>query len=216
MPMRRLLPLLLFTFTHPVFAGEAETLAVPAHRITADDPAWQDLTGRLRRQPEVTADFIENRWFAFKRTPTILRGEARVSTAHGLSLHYVSPQEQTVIIDAGGILLRAPTGDSVPPADPRAEAANSALLHVLQFDLTPLANAFDLYGVRSGATWKLALVPKEESLRRTLGQISIEGEGEAVRRIELRRSALQRVEILIAPPSAAAAFTAGELRRFFR
>ena len=140
----------------------------------------------------------------------------RVSADHGLSLHYTDPKEQIVIIDDKGLLTRATSRDTVSPEDPRAGAANSALLHVLRFDLAGLAKTFELYGVRTGAAWQLALVPKDDSLRRTLGRISIEGEGPAVRRIELRRSPVQRVEILIAPPTSTAPFSDEELHRFFR
>jgi hypothetical protein len=217
-PVLRTSVIAVLAFLFATLAGAAETdlLAVPAHRVAVDDPAWQDLAGGLRAQTAVTADFTENRWFPFRRIPTVLKGEVRVSAEHGLSLHYLDPQEQTVIVDDRGMLVRTKAGDSVPPADPRAGAANAALLHVLQFDLRSLAEAFEIYGIRTGAAWKLALVPKDDALRRTLGQISIEGEGAAVRRIELRRSALQRVEIAVDPPRSTAAFAADEIRRFFR
>jgi hypothetical protein len=199
-----------------VRADEAGALTNPAHRIAPDDPAWNDLAGELRKQPSVTADFTERRLFSFKKTPKVLRGEVRVSADRGLSLHYVDPEDNIVVIDGLGVLLRSAAGDSVPPADPRAGAANTALLHALRLDLGPLAEAFELYGLRAGAAWTLALVPRAADLRRTLGQITVGGEGAAVRRIEFRRSATQRVEISVAPPRATASFTAEELRRYFR
>lgn len=214
--MRRLLTVLAFTLPSLAPAAETDLLVNPEHRVAADDPAWKDLAGGLRAQQAITADFTENRWFPFRKIPTVLKGEARVSAEHGLSLHYLDPQEQTVIVDDRGMLVRTTAGDSTPPADRRAGAANSALLHVLRFDLRALTEAFEIYGTRDGAAWQLALVPKDDSLRRTLGRISIDGEGAAVHRIELRRSAVQRVEILIAPPRTTAAFPAEELRRFFR
>jgi hypothetical protein len=64
--------------------------------------------------------------------------------------------------------------------------------------------------------WTLALVPRAEELRRTLGAIIITGEADLVRRIELRRSAVQRVEILVGDPRPQTPFTAEELHRFFR
>lgn len=197
-------------------AAEADALALPANRIAPGDPAWQELAGGLREQKAITAAFTENRWFPFKKTPTVLKGESRVAAGRGLSLHYVFPEEVTTIIDARGMLTRNAKGDTAAALDPQAAAANSALLHVLALDLAPLAETFELYGLRTGSGWKLALVPKDASLRRTLGQISIEGEGSAVRRIELRRSAAQRVEILIEPPRPAAAFSEDDLRRYFR
>lgn len=197
-------------------AEEPAALVSPAHRLAADDPAWRELAAGLRGLGAVTADFTENRYFPFKRTTTVLPGEARVSAEHGLSLHYLGPPEQVVIMDDRGMVVRAAGKDTVPPADAQTAAANTALRHVMRLDLRPLEKDFELYGDRTGAAWKLALVPKDDALRRTLGQISIEGEGAAVRRIELRRSLTQRVEILIAAPRPPAAFTADELKRFFR
>jgi hypothetical protein len=214
--MRRIFTVLALALAPPLAAADTDLLVAPAHLLAPDDPAWQDLAAGLRAQTAVTADFTENRWFPFKKTPTVLTGEVRVSAGHGLSLHYLDPAGQTVVIDDRGLLVRSASGDTVPPADPRAGAANAALLHVLRFDLRTLADTFAVYGRRTGTAWQLALVPKDADLRRTLGQVAIEGDGTAVRRIELRRSALQRVEILVSPPTSTAAFTADELGRFFR
>ena len=199
-----------------VRANETDAAIAPGNRISPDDPAWSELSAGLRQRTAVTADFTEKRFFSFKMTPTILQGEVRVSAEHGLSLHYIQPGEQTVIIDTSGVLLRSAKGDGVPPAEPGGGAANDALLHALRLDLGPLAKTFDLYGSWTGAVWTLALVPRAADLRRTLGRITVEGEGAAVRRIELRRSATQRVEISVRPPRPAGQFTAEEIRRYFR
>jgi hypothetical protein len=214
--MRRLALVCLVLAASLARGAEPEPLVSPAHRLAADDPAWRELAGGLRGPQAITATFTENRWFPFKKTPTVLKGESRVAAGRGLSLHYVSPEELTTIIDAQGMLLRTAKGDTAGPADPPAVAANRALLHVLALDLPALTGTFELYGERTGTKWKLALLPREASLRRTLGQISIEGDGAAVRRIELRRSAVQRVEILIDPPEAGSVFSAEVLRRYFR
>jgi hypothetical protein len=194
--------------------GASET--TPALRLAADDPAWAALAAGLRRQTSVTADFTERRWFAFKAEPTVLRGEARVSESRGLSLHYLAPDEQITIVDRGGVLLRSADGERAPPADPRGLAADFALLQALRLDLPALANTFELYGRRAAGDWTLVLVPRDPDLRRNLGQITVEGRADTVRRIELRRSAKQRVEILLDRPRPARPFTADELRRYFR
>ncbi|HRE05997.1 MAG TPA: hypothetical protein PKX00_10335, partial [Opitutaceae bacterium] len=98
----------------------------------------------------------------------------------------------------------------------RGDAANRALRHVLRLDFPALAQDFELLGRRAGDRWSLVLVPRADDLRRTLGRISVDGEAGLVRRIELRRSALQSVEILISPPRAPAPFAADDLKRYFR
>ncbi len=197
-------------------AADSDPLATPAHRLSPDDPAWKELAGGLQQRPSVTADFTELRRFSFKKTPTALKGEVRVSAEHGLSLHYLEPEEQVVIYDEAGVLVRTAKGERRPPSEPEAIAANRALLAVLRLDLRPLAETFELYGQRTGAAWTLDLVPRAAELQRTLGQITVDGVGATVRRIEFRRSLSQRVEILVDPPRSLAPFSADELHRFFR
>jgi hypothetical protein len=197
-------------------ADEAGSIAVPANRIAQDSPEWRRLAGELRSEAAVTAGFTEFRWFAFKNTPTVLKGEVRVSADRGLSLHYLEPEEQTVIIDQQGGLLRSATGDRAMPSDPRADAANFALLHLLRLDLALLSESFELYGRNADSGWILALVPRDAELRRSLGTIAVDGKGSAIIRIELRRSATQRVEITMTAPRTAGSFSPDELRRYFR
>ena len=180
------------------------------------DPAWRDLLTAVRRHATVEAPFEERRWFPFRRKPVVLTGEVRIDAERGLSLHYQTPQESTVIIDSQGLLIRQDGRDTVPPPDQRARAADSALLHLLRFDFIALAEAFELRGQRSGPDWTLVLTPREASLRRTLGQIVVHGAADLVQRIQLRRSATEHVEIAIGPPRPEAPFSADALRRYFR
>jgi hypothetical protein len=196
-------------------AAETDALATPANRIAPGDPAWQDLVASFARRPDATAEFSEQRFFPFKKTPVELKGESRVSATRGLSLHYTAPEERIVILDTQGVLIRDARGETAAPADPRAAAANAALVQVLRFDLPALAEAFELFGQREGTAWKLAFVPRAAELRRSVGQILVAGNSDAVNRIEIRRSAKQFVAILIGPPRPAP-FTADELKQFFR
>jgi hypothetical protein len=207
----------IFAAFAPLRAAESDSLVKPEHRLDAANPAWSDLLAKIDDRPDGSARFEERRFFPFKKTPTVLTGEVRVSRTRGLSLHYVEPDDRTVIIDERGPLIREHRGETVPPSDPRAAAANTAMLHLLRFNLPALAETFDIYGERKDTAWTLVLVPRADALRRTLGQITVTGENVTVRRIELRRSATQRIEILVAPPrSPAVPFTAEELRLYFR
>jgi glycosyltransferase involved in cell wall biosynthesis len=191
-------------------------LVNPVHLLAPAAPAWSDLSEAFAHQADVTAGFTERRFFPFKKEPVELTGEVRVSAARGLSLHYTAPEERTVILDAQGVLVRAAAGEKAPPADPRAAAANDALRHVLRFDLAALEKDFALYGQRGPASWTLALVPRTETLRRSVGQITVAGEAATIRHIEIRRSAKQAIEILIEPPRPPAEFTIDEVKRYFR
>ncbi|MSR43103.1 MAG: outer membrane lipoprotein carrier protein LolA [Pedosphaera sp.] len=196
-------------------AAETDPLTEPANRIAPDDPAWKDLAATFARKPDTTANFSEQRFFPFKKTPVELKGESRVSAARGLSLHYTEPEERTVILDSQGVLVRDVRGENAAPADPRASAANAALVQVLRFDLPALAENFDIFGRREGAAWQLAFVPRAVDLRRAVGLIVVAGGADAVNRIEIRRTTKQYVAILIGP-ARPAPFTADELKQFFR
>jgi hypothetical protein len=200
----------------PARAEEPDPIATEAHRIQPNDPAWGILALAIRQQGPVTASFTERRWFSIRKAPVVLRGEARLSDERGLSLHYLDARQPTVIIDNAGVILRPAAGQAAQPMDPRAAAGQLALLRGLRLDFDSLGGAFDIYGRHSGLAWTVTLVPRAAGLRRALGRITVEGRGPAVRRIELRRSAAQRVEISVDPPRPAAAFTPDELRRYFR
>ncbi|MFA5056685.1 MAG: glycosyltransferase [Opitutaceae bacterium] len=199
--------------------ADAESPLVSAeHRLVFDpaDPAWRDVLAGLHQRATVAAPFEEHRWFPFRKKAVVLKGEVRIDADRGLSLHYQEPQERIVIIDRQGMLVRQNGREIVPPADPRANAADQALLHILRFDFTSLAAGFEFYGRRAGPAWTLALVPRAEELRHTLGTIMVTGEADLVRRIELHRSTVQRVEILVGDPRPTAPFAAEEFHRFFR
>ncbi len=200
-------------------AGQAaapDPLVNPEHKLVPAASEWSSLIDVFAHQPDTLADFTERRFFPFKKDAVELKGEVRVSTARGLSLHYTMPEERIVILDEKGILLRAAAGEKAPPVDPRATATNEALLHILRFDFGALEKDFELYGQRDDKTWTLALMPRSETLRRTIGRISVAGLGATISRIELRRSAKQAIEILMEPPRPPATFTAEELKRYFR
>jgi hypothetical protein len=200
-----------------VIAGPAgeETLIAPAHRIQSNAAEWRELAEQFTRQPDATADFQEKRFFPFRKDPVVLTGEVRVSRAKGLSLRYATPEERTVILDERGVLVRERGSEKAAPDDPRARAANEAMWHVLRFDLEALREKFDVYGRRDAAGWSLALVPRDEAVRRAIGDIFVTGEGAVVRQILLRRSAKQHIDIDIASPRLEP-FSPEDVKRYFR
>jgi hypothetical protein len=202
-------------FGSVLLAAASESLIAPEFRVAPDAPEWRELVERFARKPDVTANFEESRVFPFRAEPVVLRGEVRVSGTKGLSLHYTAPQERTIILDADGMLVRETAGQKTTPVDPRANAANEALRHILRLDFAKLAESYELYGRREGEAWSLVLVPRDAGTRRAIGNIHVAGSGETVRQIELRRSAKQHIDITMSEPRPVT-FTAEELKRYFR
>lgn len=194
----------------------AERIEVVAeNRIAADAPEWRDVAAWFAGQPDAVARFEERRMFPFRKEAVVLRGEVRVSRQRGLSLHYTAPEERVVILDEQGVLVRDATGQQTPP-DRRAEAGQRALLHVLRLDLAALGREFDVFGRRTGDAWALTLVPKDDVLRRGIGNIHVAGQRAEVRTIELRKSARQHIVIAMSEARAPVTFTAEETTRYFR
>jgi hypothetical protein len=193
--------------------------AAPGPELVAgeNDAAWTPLFAALVAQGAVRSTFTENRWFGVRREPVVLHGELRHSDVRGLSLHYTQPEEQLCVVDAKGLLLRDAKGRTrTMAADPNAPRMDAALLPVLRFDLPALLKLFTLRAARDGDDWRLDFAPRTPALARSLSALVVEGSGERVRRLEFRRSAKQRVEVLIGETQTGVTFAAEEEKRFFR
>ena len=213
---RRLLALLLAL---PALGVRAAVPTAPGPELVAggNDAAWTPLFAALAAQGGVRSTFTENRWFSVRKEPVVLRGELRHSDERGLSLHYTQPEEQLMLVDAKGLMLRDAKGRTRSmAADPRAPRMDAALLPVLRFDLPALLKLFTLRAARDGDDWRLDFVPRTPELARHLSTLTVEGSGERVSRLEFRRSAKQRVEVLIGETQTGVTFTAEEEKRFFR
>lgn len=191
----------------------AETkLADPAR-----DPAWRELFAQLKPNKTRQSAFEERRYFPFRQGPTVLRGEIRIVPELGLSLRYLEPEPRLLIVDGKGLLMRDDDGrERAAPNDSRAQAATSALVNVLRFDLDALNREFEVHGRREGETWSLAFVPRDPNFASLLGVLTIAGERSALKKIEMTKSPTQRIEISIRDTQEDVIFTADTLRRFFR
>lgn len=196
-----------------------EDLVSPAHQLDPVHPAapWDGILKQLQSKGNIAATFTENRYFPFKKIPVVLTGEIRLSREKGLSLHYLTPEDRLMVVDDHGVLFRLPSGRSREgPSDPRALSATDALVHVMRFDLAELSKQFATYAAGDAAQWYIAFDPKDEALSHTLSRLIVTGQGDQVRRIQMRKSAVQSVEILIADVRENVTFTPEELKRFFR
>ena len=214
--MNRLL-LILVCAAVPLRGAEAPPEAGPVIAPGADDAAWRPLFAALAAKGGVEAAFTELRWFSFRAAPVELKGEMRFSPALGLSLLYFEPERRLVVADAKGLLVRDARGRAHElPAGTRGLASIAAMLSVMRFDLASLERTFEVHGARAGSAWRLDFVPRDPGQARVLGRLVVYGEDEAVRRLEFRHSAKQRVEIVIGETRTGVEFGSGAQRRFFR
>lgn len=212
---RLLLPLVLLL--PPALPAAVPPAPGPELVAGANDADWRPLFAALAAQGDVRSTFTEHRWFSVRKEPVTLHGELRHSAGRGLSLHYTQPEEQVLVVDAQGLLMRDAKGRTrTLAADPRAPRMDAALLPVLRFDLPALLRLFSLRAARDGDDWRLDFTPRTPELARSLSVLTVEGRGEVVSRLEFRRSAKQRVEVLIETTETGVTFSAEEMRRHFR
>ncbi len=198
-------------------AAPAASAALPSIEDPAHDPRWSDLFAALAADTSRIAVFEERRHFPFRKKPVVLRGELRLAPGRGLSLQYLAPDPQTLIGDEQGLVVRDARGRTRhPPNDDRTRAAAAVLVDVLDFDLAALHEEFAFQGERTGDDWILQLVPRDASLDRSLGAITLTGQHDTIERIELTRAANQRVEILIRDARDNVEFSGADLKRYFR
>ena len=214
--MRRLFLILMWA-TLPLAGFEPLPAAGPVIAPGGNDAAWQPLFTALAAQGSIWSAFTEQRWFLFRRTPIVLKGELRFSPGRGLSLHYLEPEIRTIIADDHGLAMRdARERTHEVPADPRAAGLTTALLPIMRFDLRTLEQTFEMHAVRAGEAWRLDFVCRDPAVARALGTVIVSGEGTRVRQLEFRHSAKERVEIQIGEVRTGVKFTPEEERRFFR
>ena len=199
--------------TEPPSLLDASTLI----RDPAHDPAWKELFARLAPDRNRRCSFTERRFFPFHKAPIVLTGEVRIAPGHGLSLHYLTPEPRTVVVDDQGLLIRDAQGrERSVPAGAGAPAAIGALVDVLRFNLPRLQKNFSVHGWREAGVWTVALVPRNPTLAASLNAVILSGEKDELHRIELVESAGQRIEILLGKTREGVIFSRDELARYFR
>jgi hypothetical protein len=199
-------------FAQPEILSPDTVIADPAR-----DAAWSPLFQQLATPKNRVSHFDEHRYFPFRDKPIELTGEVRIIPSRGLSLNYLTPKHQMIIVDNAGVLMRDDRGrQRAAPADSRAQAATSALFNIFRFDLAALARQFVVHGTRSGQRWTLGFVPRDAALAGLLGTVTVEGEEAHLNRIDLTRSDKQRVEILIKDTIDDVIFSDEVVKRFFR
>ena len=156
---------------------------------------------------DIVQDFVQR----FGRQPQwVIRAPGRVNLI-GEHTDYNDGFVLPLAIDRAAWIALQPRGD------------RKVAVHSVDYDE---AKEFSLDGLKhakegwleylKGTAWSLALAPRTESARRSIGRIAVTGDAATIRHIEIRRTAKQVIDIAIGPPRPPAPFTANELKRYFR
>lgn len=198
-------------------AADAPATAGPLLADPAHDPAWATLFAKLSATKTRQSRFEEHRYFPFRSKGVVLKGIIRIIPDRGLSLNYLEPEHRIIIVDAKGALMRDEEGgEHVISGGGRAEAITSALVSVLRFDVAELQKSFLIYGQHEGSAWTLGFVPRDPAVADLVGTLRVSGADLQLNRIEMAKSATQRIEILISDPQEDVIFPGDVIARFFR
>ncbi len=185
----------------------------------ANEPSVTAWALALRTNDAVHATFTEARHLPIRREPLLLTGELRFQADLGLSLHYLTPEERTVIVDARGVALRDARGRT-KRAPARSEAAASAqvLLTMLRFDFDQLDDDFTITGTApdTEGAWTLNFVPRPAAARRGLRPVLVQGHAQAITQLTLAAGEPDEIDIAIDPAERVPSFDAAALSSFFR
>lgn len=184
----------------------------------ATDPTWRELFATLSQPVARYSIFEEHRTFPFKRKPLVLNGEMRHAPGRGVSLHYLSPEPHTLIVDDQGVLFRDARGrDRAPPRLSEANVATGMLRLVLRFDVRGLNEVFAIRGRRDETQWTLELVPRATAEpSAAASSITLQGRDHRIQRIAFAPETGPRIEIKILETHEGVAFGESELKRHFR
>jgi hypothetical protein len=217
MKLRLAMPLLCVALAAAGRADEPLFSSATAIADAAHDPAWKGLFTSLAPAENRQSFFEERRYFPFRTKPVVLTGEIRIAPGRGLSLRYLTPEARVVVVDRQGVLMRDDRGSELPaPGDGRAQAAISAMVDILSFNLPELQRNFDIHGIRAGAVWMLAFVPRDRDLAENLTALVVSGDHATLAKIELFKSPSQHIDILVHGARDDVIFTGAELARYFR
>ncbi len=92
----------------------------------------------------------------------------------------------------------------------------SAVVDVLRFDVAELQRNFNLHGVKTGAAWVLAFVPRDGALAEDFTALVVSGEHETLAKIEFFKSPGQHIDIFISGARKNVSFSDGDLAHYFR
>lgn len=163
---------------------------------------WQALFESMHAVERVTALFGESRSFAFRKKPRRYRGVFRKEADGRVSLAYTEPEKMVLHIGDGFAYYRKEAGTIRRIPNSNTQGAALALMpRLLNFDLAPIAEYYEISGFMEGADWHLAFDAKEDSKEELPYQrMEVIGQGTAVQRIELTKSEKQSILIEMGEP----------------
>lgn len=153
--------------------------------LTAPPCEWKPVIDALAANSPVKSAFEETRTNPFQKRPRRFKGNIFWHPEHGLSLHYSSPAQVKINISEQSVYLfrqdEPPRRINIDGEDP----ALSLFFRLFDWDTEWLAESFLISGELEQSGWQLQLRPLDESARRKLSRIDLNGSGKLLQSIRL-------------------------------
>lgn len=167
-------------------AGAA--IAATAGVATAASPfGLEQLAASLAGESRREADFRETRHLAALTAPIVRTGTLVYVRPDRLEMNVATPAPEQLVIDGGILTMRSASGVRKLRLDsePLLRAWTESLRATLAGDLPSLTRDFLATLAGTPDAWKLALEPRDATLRAQVAVIDITGKGSAVTQVEI-------------------------------
>jgi len=147
------------------------------------------------------ADFSETKYLSMLKQPLESSGLLIYDTPDHLEQRTSTPRPQSVVLDHGIVTLQIGQRRRVLRlADyPQLAPLIDSIRAILAGDRAALERAFELDFSGTLAHWQLRLQPRDAQLAATLKRIDMQGEGDAVREVQVQQSDGDRSVMRITP-----------------
>lgn len=186
-------------------------------RLTSDSlpTAWAEFYDHIHSRRWVEADFVERRFFSFRRGGVALTGTVWFGREEGLTLAYQMPRKEMLRIDESGVrIIRENKPDQSARIPEKERQVPDVLLALFRFDLVELEKHFEIRGRRDNNAWSLRLVPHEPG-EAPIQRVEFGGTDTDVTRIEIEQQRSRRIELELSNIDYPASLTSEELARRF-
>ncbi len=165
----------------------------------------------------VRARFRESKHLALLEAPLESEGMLFFDPPDRLARHTTSPAASSLVVSGDRVLMRDATGEQQVTLG-GSEVARSlveSFLVVLQGDLERLRGRYEVEFEAQRDAWHLRLVPRSRRFRQLVQSLEIDGQGAAVKRIEMAESGGDRTVTEFTQVETGHVFTAEESAEVF-
>ena len=159
------------------------------------------LLERFARRPHGHATFVETQYLAVLKRPVESRGELFFDAPDRLEKRTLAPKPETLVVEHGMLSIERGSRRHVVAlgAYPQIGMLIDSIRATLAGDRASLEGVYTVDVTTGEPDWSLRLAPRDPQLAALVRQITIEGRGDTIRRIEALRPGGDRSVTSITP-----------------